>query len=262
MNRPVASFLAGTRYPLRAAGFIMRHASLWPFCIAPLLINIAVVVFFWIWLGELGREWLNQNFPGNGWWSEALRYLMIGIVFVLRLIAVLIAFVAVGNIASVPFNDFLSERTEKLTGGPMPDRPFHFWSFLREVGLLGLQELKRLGIYIPIMAGLMVLSFFPPLTPLTIPAQFAVSAWFLSLEYIAYPLERRGSVMLKQKVNFLRENLPLGLGFGLVMTAMGLVPLVNFFFIPIGVVAGTLLFTDVARGKQTADLEDLRSAAP
>lgn len=40
---------------------------------------------------------------------------------------------------------------------------------------------------------------------------------------------------------------PMGLGYGVVLTAALAVPLANFLVVPVGAVAGTLLFCDLVR---------------
>ncbi|MCX7019270.1 MAG: EI24 domain-containing protein [bacterium] len=250
----VPGFMSGVFSPFRAVLFIAAHPSLWPWCVAPLLINIAVVLLVWHWTGALAEEWL-RNVPRDaGWWHATLRYGALIVAALLRLVLALASLVIIGNVASVPFNDFLSERTDYLlgwrTGAPSGWR--------RRIALLLyalLQELKRMALYIVVMASLFMMSFIAPLAPITIAAQFIVSAAFFALDYTSYSLERRGVIALGGKLRFALGRWPPCLGFGAVMTVMALVPVVNFLFIPVGVAAGTML---MRRLEESGSLRGLR----
>jgi uncharacterized protein involved in cysteine biosynthesis len=112
-----------------------------------------------------------------------------------------------------------------------------------------------MAIYLGLMLVLFVASFFPVVAPATTAAQIATSSAFFALDYLAYPLERRGQLLLSQKFAFTRRHLAPSLGFGLTMTLIGLVPLVNFVFIPLGVVGGTLLFAEIMPARMAAGKE-------
>jgi len=233
-------FVAGALSPLRAVLFIAAHPSLWPWCIAPLLINIVVAVVVWRWSGALAAEWLGRMPQDAGWWHASLRYGVMVVSVILRLVMALTSIVVIGNVASVPFNDFLSERADILLGW----RAQASMGWPRRIALLLyalLQEIKRMAIYIIIMGMLFAMTFIAPLAPFAIAAQFAASAMFFALDYTSYSLERRGIISLNAKFRFVTYYITPCLGFGAMMTVMALIPFVNFLFIPLGVTAGTML---------------------
>lgn len=246
------SFFSGAQYPLRAAFFILRTPSIWPFCIAPLLINAIVVVLVWIWVGSLAGQWASHHFNGDAWYWRSLHFLAMILLFFLKLVASLAAFVIAGNIASAPFNDFLSEKVDKIASGWKDERSHGIGTRIKLLLVVVIQEAGRLAIYLSIMLPLFLLSFFPAFTLFTTAAQYAVSSMFFAVDYFAYPLERRGTLLLKQKFAFAREHLPVSLGFGAAMTLIALVPIVNFLFLPLGVVGGTLLFGSLLRNNSRA----------
>jgi CysZ protein len=244
-GRP-ASFLTGFGCPLQAAAFVLRRPSLWPWCIAPIVINVVVVVGVWWWVGELSREWLAGAVTKEGWAWTALRFALSVLLVLLRIVAALAAFVIFGNIASTPFNDFLSERVDRILTGWTQDEPFSLRRQALRILTTIAQEAKRLGIFLALTSALFIASFFPLATPVTASAQVLLTAWFLALDYVSYPLERRGTVLLGRKMAFVRANGEPCLGFGAAMAIICMVPLVNFVFIPIGVVGGTLLYARLA----------------
>jgi CysZ protein len=246
------SFFDGVKAPARGLGFILTHPGLWPLCAAPLLINIVVLVGLWWWLGGVADSWLQGRMEGGEWYRALARGALWAILLVARLVVTLVAFVIVGNLAAAPFSDFLSERVDRMVTGWSGEERFGaamVWRLLIRTPLL---ELRRVAAYGGIVAALFVLSFMPLLAPVTMLCQLGAAAWFVALDNYSYPLERRGSWHLRQKLAFTREHTAPSLGFGAAMAALGLVPVVNFVFIPLGVVGGMLLYADLVRAASPA----------
>lgn len=240
-------FVGGARFPVKAVFFILSHPSVWPWCLAPLLINIVVLVAVWNLSDSWTEQIQNLYATSTAWWQRALHWGAAGVAFLLRLLIAAVALVVVGNISSVPFNDALSERVDRIVTGWKNDEPFQLGPEIRRQLLILFQEVKRMAIYFTLMAVLFTLSFIAMLAPFVIPTQWVLTMSYLALDHLSYPLERRGAVLLKDKVAFLRANAAPCLGFGGVMFLIALVPLVNFVFLPLGVVGGTLLFADILR---------------
>jgi uncharacterized protein involved in cysteine biosynthesis len=89
----------------------------------------------------------------------------------------------------------------------------------------------------------------PVLTPFTTAAQLFLAAMFFAVDYLSYPLERRGVLLARDKKAFANNHFGASLGFGAMMTLIALIPFVNFLFLPLGVVGGTLLFADLSGEK-------------
>ncbi len=259
MNPPYArtaprpGFLSGALHAPRAAAFLLAHPSLWPWCVAPILINIAVLAGVWIWTGHLAAGWLADLAAREGWMGHALAWLAWAFALLLRVLVSLVTLVVVGNVASAPFSDFLSERVDRIVSNWRESQPFSASRLVRQFVRTPVLEIRRTAAYAAIMLPLLFLSFVPLLSPLTVAAQFLVSAAFLALDAFSYPLERRGRWRLREKAAVVRANMAPSLGFGATMAALGLVPLVNFLFIPIGVVGGTLLFLELEPPRAGAD---------
>jgi CysZ protein len=244
--RPLAQYISALPYPLRAVGFILRHPSLWPYCLIPLIINVVVLWLAWRWTGSVADQWLATHLQESGWVWQSLRWATGALLIVARVIITLILMVVIGNAAAVPFNDFLSERVDVLLGW-RDERNLPFGRKLAELAITVLQELKRISLFLAISAALLIMSFTGALAPLAAPLQLLVAAEFFALDYLSFPLERRGTLLLGQKIAFTREHAARCLGFGTAMAAVGVIPIVNFLFIPLGVVGGTLLHGDIQR---------------
>ncbi len=230
---------------MKAVWFITSRPSVWPFCIAPLLINIVIAVVVWNYSDQWTSQISDTYEQATAWWARALHWGAAALAFLLRIAITAVALVVVGNLASIPFNDALSERVDRIVTGWKSDEPFELWSEIRRQLLILAQEVMRMGIYFTLMAALFMFSLFGALAPIVLPIQWGLTMGYLALDHLSYPLERRGGVLLRHKVAFLRDNLAPCMGFGLVMLLIALIPLVNFLFLPLGVVGGTLLFADI-----------------
>ena len=217
-NRPrQVGFVAGATYPMRALAYIIGHPRAWPFCVLPVLINIAVVVGVWVWTGHMAQDWMADHLVREGWWGTLLRWLAVAAVFLLRLLAVLLSFVIVGNMAASPFNDFLSEHVDKAVSGWRDPEPVGVARLARTFIRTPVLEFQRVAVYGMIMVPLFVASFMPLLTLFAAAAQLLVSAYFFALDGYSYPLERRGVWTLREKYDLVRRHRAASVGFGLAM---------------------------------------------
>ncbi len=246
--RTVTGFAGGFRYPLVAGLFIMRHPSLWPWCIVPVIINIIVLVLVWNWTGDYSAQLLASYVTdAAGWFWDWVRKGAGVVAFVGRVIVSLVAFVVVGTFAALPFNDLLSEKTDRLAGGWTDPRPFSLPRTVWELTVTGMQEGKRMTLFLMIIIPLFALSFIPVLAPFALVLKLIVTALFFTSDYLSYPMERRGALLFRHKFLIARRYFFPSLGFGMAVTCLALVPIVNFMFFPLAVVGGTLLFSDLVR---------------
>lgn len=241
----------GIFYPMKALVFIIRHPSVWPWCIVPVLINIAVLYFSWGWLTDFLGSIFGSYFAGDRWWEAGLRYVMSFLSFMIRIAAMLILFIIVGTVAALPFNDFLSEQTDKIANKWLDPLPFSFRRFIKALIITLIQEVKRLSVYLIIITPLFLLSFIPILAPFTLVIKLLITALFFATDFLSYPLERRGVLLFRDKMKFARQYGAVSIGFGLGVTCMAMIPLINFLLFPLAVVGGTLMFGDLMRQNGT-----------
>jgi CysZ protein len=190
------------------------------------------------------------SLEGPQWWAIALRWILGAIFLVVRLLLAFVAFLIIGSVVVAPFNELLSQQTERFVYGcPIGGEngtPYSVW--LRRALVIVREELRRLALYLGVSAGILGLSFVGVAAPIVPPLQLLATATFIALDYLAYPLERRGVLLLRDKLAFVRKHFAACLGFGLLMALVGLIPVVNMFFFPVGAVGGTLLFIRLEAG--------------
>ncbi|MGD9124887.1 MAG: EI24 domain-containing protein [Desulfarculaceae bacterium] len=245
VSQAPSALLGGFYAPWQAAGFLLSRPRLWWLAATPFFINLGLFILFF-WLGYTHFEkWLAALLPAQeGWWLSALYYLLL-VLAVLALLAMQVfLFAVVGRIIAAPFLEVLTHRVETLSGvDPRELADIGIWQGL---GRLIVQELKKLILYLVLMGGLLLLNFLPGLGNIA----YTVLAWlltcfFLTLEFMDYPLERRG-LSLGHKLAQVRR---LGAGwvtFGTAVLVMGMVPVVNLALLPVAAVAGTLFYLDRA----------------
>ena len=230
--------------PFKAISFILCHPTLWPMCLLPVIINVIAVYFTWKYTkGFIDHKTaLMIDAITIHWISTTLHWVFTVLNVIFALIASIIASVFVGNLATIPFNDFLSERTEILNHSWKNDSSFSMSVFIRQTFVLLWQEMIRIFIFGFVSMALLIMSLLPGICLLSFPAIWISGCYYLSFDYFAYPLERRGILNFRHKVDWMNQHVDYFIGFGSTMNLFAMVPLVRYLFIPIGVVGAALLF--------------------
>lgn len=232
--------------PFRSARFLFRNTELLPFVIMPALINMilfGIAAFFLV--GNIGDvvDWLWTKPIGEGFFEYLLLALWYVVYVVAIAVALLVSYAVVlvaGGLVASPFNDILSERTERILTGvdemPEPEEGV-VGQILRSVVSSGSIALT----YVVIMVPILLLNLIPGLgnAAATILGG-GVSAFFLALEYTDPVLERY-RFRVRDKFGMIRAKLPLTGSFGLGTSLLLWIPLLNFLCMPIAVIGGTSL---------------------
>lgn len=234
---------AGASAPWRAFRLLARQPALWPLCLLPTLINVVLLGAFVFGLFTHLPGWLEAWLPrGEGWWWAWLYYLALIVVGLLALGVGLLLLASLGRVLAAPFLDVLARRVEiVVSGAPAPPGP----GPLATVARVLRQETLKLLLY---AALTLALTFLGLLAPLLGGAASAALGWllttfFLALEFMDYPLERRG-LGLGGKIAAVWRTTPGWLGLGGALMALGLIPLLNLLFLPLAAVAGTLYYLE------------------
>lgn len=239
------AFKEGLGYPFRGFRFLLRHPRLWPLAALPFLLCAALYVLV-IWLGW---SWIGGWIEGalverEGWWWRWLGYLLYVVFWLVVLAVSVLAYVPIAAIVASPFNDLLSEKTEKLYQGIELDEPFSIKLLIRSlrVGLVG--EIKRSLTLAVLLLFALSLNLIPGIGQVAaMVASTGFTIYYLSLEFTSFSMDRR-LYTWERKRAFLKRFRARSVGFGAAMFLILMVPLVNAFFIPISAVAGTMLFCD------------------
>jgi uncharacterized protein involved in cysteine biosynthesis len=235
---PLSRFAAGAFLPFRAARVLFDHRELWLLALAPAVLTLVGLVGGLAASGPLSGWLLRLAWAEPGGWLVALWWLTRAALF----LALLYAFaIAVPIALSAPFADQLSARVERLELGTA------------DAGGLGrMAKEATVGVWHAVARVTLLLAGYAILAPaLLVPGAWPVLAFlwtatWASFEWLDLPMARHLHGFAEVRAA-LRGVRPLGLGFGAVLGALFLVPLANLIVIPLGAVAGTLLYVDLVR---------------
>jgi len=236
------SLPGGAQYLVRGAR-MLKHRSLRPFVIVPLLINILI---FGSLLG-IGFSYLTgfmdtmmARIPD---WLGFIEWILWPLIVVTAGLLTGYLFTAVALLIASPFNSLLAEKAEELVTGQEVAGLEGLGAALLEVPRALLRELAKLLYYVPMALFVLVLSFIPGINAAAPVLWFLLGAWMMSVQYVDYPVDNhRGSFAdVKEAVRGRRLS---SMGFGGLVALCSGIPVVNFFVVPAAVVGATLLWVE------------------
>ena len=238
-----SDLLRGASLPGRAFLLIFRTPRLLVLSAVCAAVTALALVVIGSGAWSLGQRGAAALIGADSGWQHAAS-IGLGIVFFIVLFAV--GALTVPNLLLAPLQDPLSEATEVRCGDFTPP-PFSMGATVRGI----IESLQHTLLRVFFMAlGLLVLF---PLN--LIPAAGSVvwlvlsSVWsmfWLAAEHLSNPMARHLRPF-KQVMSALRARWWLSLGFGASLYVLLWVPVLNFFLMPVAVVAGTLLFRGLLR---------------
>jgi CysZ protein len=241
-GRPRGGPVAGGADVLRGIGLFLgtpgvRLLGIVPVLLAGLLV-LAVLGVLVVYLDEL----TNTLTPFADRWDESSRTLIrvgTGLALLLGSTAVMVvSFTVIAQIIGQPFYERISDRIEHQLGVPPAGADAPWW---RTFPRASLESALLLAMTLACTAPLFVLGLFPVLGQTVVPVlQALVAGFFLAVELLAIPLERRG-LHLAGRLRFVWRHRAQTLGFGITAFLLFLVPLMNVLALPGAVVGATLL---------------------
>ncbi len=239
---------AGALLPFRAARVLFDRRELWPLALAPVAFTLAGLVGGLAVAGPLSGWLLRLGWAEPGGWRLALWWLTRAAIFLTLVYA---AAVAIPVALSAPFADRLSARVEALELGAAAEGGLGRMAREASVGAWHalVRVTLRLAGYVLLLPAMLVPGAWPVLA-------FLWTAVWASFEWLDLPMARHLHGFSEVRAA-LRSVNPLGLGFGAVLGALFLVPLANLVVIPLGAVAGTLLYADLVRDGRLARRDGL-----
>lgn len=181
-------------------------------------------------------------------WLDFLRWLLWPLFGLSFLIIVYFTFTMLANLVGAPFYGRLAENTIVLLKGR--SAPLAEVSLGKALAIDSLSEAKRLLYFLTRAVPLLILLLIPGINLIAPLLWLAFSAWFLALEYMAYPLEVHGYRFDEQRR--IARKLPFGvLSFGgLVMLGLT-IPVLNVLMPPAAVIGATLYLLEGELGEQS-----------
>jgi CysZ protein len=235
----LSDFFQGLGLLGRAFGLIFRSPKLFllsSLCAAVTLVSLGVlVVLLWRHTPDLiGRFFARPE----AWYGQALWYLVLALTFVVLLV---VGANTLPPLLLAPLQDPLSETTEELCGGA-PSTPFSLGAFFRGLVTGIAHTLARLFFLVLGLAVLLPLHLIPVAGSIlwTVLGSLWSMMWMAG-EYLAGPMTRH-LYPFSEVRRMLRERRALSLGLGAGVYLLLWVPVLNTLFLPVAIIAGTLLY--------------------
>jgi len=240
----------GFGYLLQGARLLL-HPGLRLFVLLPLLVNIIMfalglgllISFVGGWMGGV-VAWLPE------WMSGITSFLWFLFVIFFGM-AVFFSFNLLANFIAAPLNGLLAEKVQlHLTGQDLGAANLGsiVASIPRSVG----REISKLTYYLPRILLLLVLTLIPGINVVAPWLWILFSAWMMVIQYVDYPMDNNGVSFPKMKRSLSRQRL-LHLGFGGGVSLLLMVPVVNFFAMPIAVAGATALYVSEHKSLNIVD---------
>ena len=240
----------GFGYLLQGARLLL-HPGLRLFVLLPLLVNIIMfalglgllISFVGGWMGGV-VAWLPE------WMSGITSFLWFLFVIFFGM-AVFFSFNLLANFIAAPLNGLLAEKVQlHLTGQDLGAANLGsiVASIPRSVG----REISKLTYYLPRILLLLVLTLIPGINVVAPWLWILFSAWMMVIQYVDYPMDNNGVSFPKMKRRLSQQRL-LHLGFGGGVSLLLMVPVVNFFVMPIAVAGATALYVSEHKSLNIVD---------
>ncbi len=229
--------MTGAGYVLRGFGLMWRP-GIRRYTLLPLLIN-SLLFGLGTW-GALhwARRSLDTLLPS---WLDWLSWLLLPLLFIGLMLMVYFTFTLLANFIAAPFNALLAQALEQqLTGKPTPEDNTPLWALT--VKTLA-AEWRKLRYFIGWAIPLLLLWLVPGLNLLAPLLWFGFSAWMMALQYVDAPAGNHLFGFDAQRL-WLKGMPVTSFSFGALLTAMTMVPGLNFLSLPVGVCAATALWVD------------------
>lgn len=224
-------FVIGFKLPFKAGKLILQHKKLLIFSLIPIAITAIIYIYIianlqnWIDL-NLQELFVHWGLDKTGWVLSFLTFFM----RILLLIASALTFSLTATIVASPFNDFLSEFTEKIYYKDQLQTLNFSWSFK----LLWIDLIKTFAVVITSILAF-ILSWIPIVNIFIIGLSFLL----LCFQFVSYSFTRRGFGTVNE-IGFIWKNLFTSLGFGFALAILFSIPLISILILPLAVVGGTL----------------------
>jgi CysZ protein len=207
------------------------------YVIIPVLINFILFTGA-IWYLFIKFDSLLEHFLPS--WLDWLEFLIWPIFFIACLLVVFFTFTIIANVFGAPFNGVLSEKIEQKLD--LNNNQSEGYLSLLSGARIGICNEFRKLFYIVIRAIPLLLIFVIPGINFFAPfIWFMFGAWMLAIEYLDYPMGNR-ELTFNQQLTIIKQNRFLCLGLGMAMMVMTIIPVLNFFAMPVGVAAATSLW--------------------
>ena len=238
----LSGFFSGISYVFKGLSLVTQK-GIRPFVVIPLLVNIGVFTLA-IWLAKSQFDVLMSKMLA--WlpsWLSWVEWLLWPIFAILILIAVFYSFTIIANLIASPFNAILAERVEQKLNGQVITEVSGFKAIVKNSGKAIASEVSKVMYSLKWLPVLLIITLIPGLNIIAPFAWGIYGAWMLSLQYTDFAMGNH-QLFVKDELPRLRKNRAASLGFGGILTIMMMIPVINFFVMPVGVAGGAVFWVD------------------
>tara|TARA_B110000285_G_scaffold203002_1_gene238754 strand:+ start:1937 stop:2677 length:741 start_codon:yes stop_codon:yes gene_type:complete len=231
----------GFGYILQGARLLL-HPGLRLFVLLPLLVNIIMFALGLVVLISFVGGWMGGVVAWLPEWMSGITSFLWFLFVIFFGMAVFFSFNLLANFIAAPLNGLLAEKVQlHLIGQDLGAANLGsiVTSIPRSVG----REISKLTYYLPRIVLLLVLTLIPGLNVVAPWLWILFSAWMMAIQYVDYPMDNNGVSFQKMKRGLSQQRL-LHLGFGGGVSLLLMVPVVNFFAMPIAVAGATALYVN------------------
>jgi len=256
---PVKRFILGFSAPLRGAGFLLKHPRLLKYTIIPTIINIVLVVSFYLLSMFFLLRLLDRWIPAaDAWYWGILSWIVAILLMLVFLLVAVVFFYIIAGVIYVPFNELLSIKVEELIKKNRRDETFSIRVMTLDIWLSITNELKRTFLYLTTMGALFVLNLLPVVgSGIYIIIAGVITPLFLAYDFMDHPLGRR-RLLFREKRKFIAKNFITMMGFGVAVFIFLFIPFINFVMLPLNAAGATLLFCEIERWQGEIAYRDVR----
>jgi len=247
-------FFFGFFYPIRSLSFFFKQPKIILYSMIPMFINLiiygTIFYFSYSWIIGTSGELTGANSLGATWFQEIFHFFILIFSFLLLLLVCYFLFIIIGGIIIAPFEEHISQMVEEIIIKTKYDSKLNF---LQDAWYSIKAESFKLLFYFSIIIPLFFVGFIPMIGSVLATILGTLFSFFYNaLDYLDYPMTRR-FYHLKKKIKVTHSGGLLTYGFGCMAFLMLFLPVVNIFFKPVLVVAGTSLFYERGFEKQIED---------
>lgn len=236
-------FVRGFALPLRALRLITASRRLLLLSLLSGLVTGAALVMMAVAFWPLSNSWASSLVAGD---TGLLKWARLALAVILYVVVLTLGALSVPNVLLAPVGDPISESTELVCGDFEPPKST-LTQVLRGTALSLSHTLVRILLMVFGMVVLWPLHFVPLIGGfIWLVVSSLWSMFWLATEHLSTPMARH-LYPFSKVVRILRRRLALALGFGAALSMLLWVPIVNFFLLPVAIIAGTLLYRGLVR---------------
>jgi len=233
-------FLKGLRLIPKGVSMMLKP-GIKRYVAIPLAINI-ILFSIAIWFGyntihsftETATNWLPN-------WLDWIVSIIWPLAIFAALIVLYYCFTLLGNLIAAPFNSLLSAKVEQNLNGGTEEIDNSISALTKIAGRTIWSEIRKLLYQLKWVCLLLILSLIPGINLIAPFAWFYFAAWMLAINYVDYPMGNHDLYFANVKETLNKDRATaLGLGSGILL--LTLIPGLNFFAMPVGVISASIYY--------------------